>query len=85
MVGWAGVHHMSLVPGQGAALKQRSVCGVSKALAVRQGVVVKAHELPCRHAEPLLHLHTPTCLVTFQCCVNVNSLRIHAEILESLQ
>ncbi len=84
MVGWGDIHHMGLVPAQGAALKQRSVCGVCKALAMRQGVVIKAHELPCRHAEPLLHLHTHTCLVTFQCCGDVKSLSTQAEVLHEL-
>ncbi len=75
---------MGVVPAQGAALKQRSVCGVSKALAVRQGVVIKAHQLPCRHAEALLHLHTHACLVTFQRCGDVKSLSAHAEVLHEL-
>lgn len=84
MVGWAGIPHMGVMPAQGAALKQWSVCGVSKALAMRQGVVIKAHELPCRHAEALLHLHTHTCLVSFQCCGDIKSLSIRAEFLHEL-
>ena len=62
VLGWAGIHHMRVMLAQGAALEQRSVCGVGKALAMRQRVVVKAHELPCRHAEALLHLYTHTYL-----------------------
>ena len=75
---------MGVVPAQGAALKQRSVCGVSWALGVRQGMVIKAPELPCRHAEALLHLHTHACLGTFRRCGDVNILSIHAEVLHEL-
>lgn len=43
---------------EGAAMEQRPVRGVSQGvlLALWQGLIIETHQLPCWHAEPLMHL-----------------------------
>ncbi len=54
---------------EGAALEQGPFLAVDRVLTVGEGVVIQAHQLPCWHAEPLVHLRHAVNIWTHICKV----------------
>ena len=65
LVGLTVAPQVGLGTHEGAALEQRPFPAVSKGelLALGQGMFTETHQLPCWHAEPLMHLYSRTCKV----------------------